>query len=120
MEVTTKNADQGRASSIAARILLVATTTLIAGLTIIGGAALYLERQALVGLQRENSLQFANVMADDIKNAMMADDMKKVDAYIKDVIERKRALSLSIFNENGEERNTKAKADTLVAAAIKE
>ncbi|HEY3308394.1 MAG TPA: methyl-accepting chemotaxis protein [Desulfuromonadaceae bacterium] len=105
--------------SIAARILVVATITLIAGLAIIGGAALYLEHQALIGLQRENNLQFANVMADDIKNAMMADDMKKVDAYIKEIIDHKRALALSIFNEKGAERGSGAKADALVTEVLK-
>ena len=106
-------------SSIAARILLVATITLIGGLAIIGGAALYLEHQALIGLQRENNLQFANVMADDIKNAMMADDMKKVDAYTKEIIEHKRALALSVFNEKGDQRGSGAKGDALVIEVLK-
>lgn len=109
----------GRRTFIANKILLAATAALVTGLLIVGGAALYLERQALVGLQRENSLTFVNVMGDDIKTAMMADDMKKVDFYIKDVIERKRAQGFSIFNEKGEERGTGKKGDTLVAEVMK-
>src|SRR5674476_428064 len=92
----------GRRTGIATKILVAATLALITGLVIVGGAALYLERQALIGLQKQNSLTFVNVMGDDIKTAMMADDMKKVDAYIKEVIEKKRAEAFSIYNEKGE------------------
>ncbi len=109
----------GKKTGIATKILLAASVALITGLVIVGGAALYLERQALVGLQRENSLIFVNVMGDDIKTAMMADDMKKVDAYIKEVIEKKRAVAFSIFNEKGEERGSGAKGDTLVMEVLK-
>lgn len=109
----------GRRTSIANKILLAATVALITGLVIVGGAALYLEKQALVGLQRENSLTFVNVMGDDIKTAMMADDMKKVDAYIKDVMGKKRAVSFSIFNEKGEERGNGKTGDPMVAEVLK-
>jgi len=110
---------KSRGFSIATKILLVVTITLVAGLAIVGGAALYLEKQALVGLQRENSMNHVNTMGDEIKNGMMADDMKKVDAYVKEEIAKKRVVSLSIFNEKGEERGTGAKADGLVAGVIK-
>jgi methyl-accepting chemotaxis protein len=86
---------------------------------IVGGAALYLEKQAILGLQREHSGTFVNVMGDDIKIGMLADDMKKVDAYMKDVIQKKRAESIFIYNEKGEERGTGAKADALVAEVMK-
>jgi methyl-accepting chemotaxis protein len=109
-----QSARAGRQTSIATKILLVATLALVTGLVIVSGAALYLERDALLGLQRENSLTFANIMGDDIKTAMMADDMKKVDSYIKDLIEKKRTLALSVFNEKGLERGTGAKADEQV------
>ena len=113
------SARTGRSTGIATKILLAATVALITGLLIVAGAALYLEKQALVGLQRENSLTFVNVMGDDIKTAMMADDMKKVDAYIKEVIEKKRAVAFSIFDEKGEERGSGAKGNALVAEVLK-
>lgn len=109
----------GRKTGIATKILLAASVALITGLVIVGCAALYLEKQALVGLQRDNSLTFVNVMGDDIKIAMMADDMKKVDSYIKEVIEKKRAVAFSIFNEKGEERGSGTKGDALVAEVMK-
>ena len=109
----------GRRTFIATKILLAASLALITGLLIVGGAALFLEKQALVGLQRENSMTFVNVMGDDIKSAMMADDMKLVDAYIKEVMEHKRALAFAIYNEKGEERGSGAKGDTLVAEVLK-
>ena len=109
----------GRRTGIATKILLAATLALVTGLVIVGGSALYLEKQALVGLQKENSLTFVNVMGDDIKTAMMADDMKKVDTYIKDVIDKKRAVSFSIYNDKGEERGNSIKADALVAEVFK-
>jgi methyl-accepting chemotaxis protein len=112
------SARAGKRTSIATKILLVATLALITGLAIVGGAALYLEKQALVGLQRDNSLTFAGIMGDDIKTAMMADDMKKVDAYIKEVIEQKRAVAFSIFNEKGEERGSGAKGDALISGVL--
>jgi hypothetical protein len=99
----------GRKTGIAIKIVVSASLALGTGLVIVGGAALYLEKQALVGLQRENSLTFVKVMSDDIKTAMMADDMKKVDGYIKEEIERKRAVAFSIFNEKGVERGSGAK-----------
>jgi len=100
--------------SIATKILLAASMALVTGLAIVGGSALYLEKQALVGLQRENSLTIANIMGDDIKDAMMADDMKKVDAYIKDKVERKEAVGFSIYNEKGEERGKGTKGNALI------
>lgn len=109
----------GRRTGIATKILLAATLALITGLLIVGGAALYLEKQALVGLQRENSLTFVNVMGDEIKSAMLAGDISKVDAYFKDVIDRKLAIALSIYNDKGEERGSGAKGDTLVAEVLK-
>ena len=109
----------GRKTGIASKILLAATLALVTGLVIVGGAALYLEREALVGLQRENSLSFVNLMGDDIKTAMMADDMKKVDAYVKEVLEHKRVEAFSVYNDKGEDRSTKAKGDELVAEVFK-
>ncbi len=118
-EFTSSAGRAGQKTGIAVKILLAASVALITGLAIVGGAALYLEKQALVGLQRENSLTFVNVMGDDIKIAMMADDMKKVDAYIKEVIDKKRAVAFSIYNEKGEERGSGAKGDTLIAEVLK-
>jgi methyl-accepting chemotaxis protein len=109
----------GSRTGIATKILLAASLALITGLVIVGGAALYLEKQAILGLQREHSGTFVNVMGDDIKIGMLADDMKKVDAYMKDVIQKKRAESIFIYNEKGEERGTGAKADALVAEVMK-
>ena len=118
-EFAQQHSRTGRETSIATKILLTASIALITGLLIVGGAALFLEKQALVGLQRENSLTFVNVMGDDIKTAMLADDMKKVDAYIKDVIDRKRALAFSIYNDKGEERGSGTKGNALVAEVLK-
>ena len=118
-ESTNTSLRTGRRTGIATKILLAATLALVTGLVIVGGAAMYLEKQALVGLQRENSLNFVNVMADDIKNAMMADDMKKVDAYIKEVIEHKRAEALFVYNEKGNERGGGGKGDALVTEVLK-
>jgi methyl-accepting chemotaxis protein len=116
-EVTTARLSSKR-TSIATKIMLAASAALIAGLAIVGGAALYLEKQALVALQKENSLTFVNVMGDDIKTAMMADDMKKVDAYIKEVIDKKKAVEFAIYNEKGEERGSGAKGDDLVTKVL--
>ena len=118
-DFTASSTRAGRGTGIATKILLAASLALITGLLIVGGAALYLEKQALVGLQKENSLSFVNLMGDDIKTAMMADDMKKVDAYIKDVLEHKRAGAFSIFNEKGEERGSQKKGDPLVSEVFK-
>jgi len=109
---------KGRTIGIAAKILLAASMALITGLVIVAAAALYLEKQALVGLQRENSLTIANIMGDDIKDAMMADDMQKVDAYIKDKIDRKEAVGFSIYNEKGEERGKGAKGEALITRVM--
>ncbi|MDD2897337.1 MAG: methyl-accepting chemotaxis protein [Desulfuromonadaceae bacterium] len=107
-----------KGTGIATKILLAAAVALVTGLLIVGGAALFLEKQALVGLQKENSLTFVNVMGDDIKDAMMADDMKKVDAYVKEVIEHKRAAAFSIYNDKGDERGSGTKGGTLVAEVL--
>jgi len=109
----------GRKTGIATKILLAASLALVTGLLIVGGAALYLEKQALVGLQRDNSLTFVDAMGDDIKNAMMADDMKKIDAYKKDVIEKKRAVAFSIYNEKGGERGSGIQGNALVAEVLR-
>ena len=116
---TSASTRTGRRTGIATKILVAATLALVTGLVIVGGAALYLEKQALVGLQKENSMTFVNVMGDDIKTAMMADDMKKVDEYIKDIIGKKRAMAFAIYNEKGEQRGSGAKGDPLVAEVLK-
>ena len=110
----------GGRTSIATKILLVATLALVTGLVIVGSAAVYFQRSALLGLQKENSLTFVNIMGDDIKTAMLADDMKKVDSYIKEVIDKKRALQLVVYNEKGEERGSGKKGDELVTSVMKE
>jgi methyl-accepting chemotaxis protein len=118
-DFSTQPVQTGRKVGIAAKILLAATIALITGLIIVGGAALYLEHQALVGLQKSNSLTFVNIMGDNIKTAMLADDMKKVDSYIKEVIDRKHAIGLSIYGEKATERGTGAKGDPLVDEVLK-
>lgn len=105
-------------SSIATKILMTASLSLVTGLLIVVGAALYLEKQALVRLERENSLTVVNMMADSISSAMMADDMKKVDSYIKEMIDKKRVLAVAVYNEKGEERGTGAKGDRLVTESL--
>jgi methyl-accepting chemotaxis protein len=109
----------GRRTCIATKILLTATLALITGLIIVGGAAMFLEKQALVGLQREHSEDFVKVMGDEIKNAMLAGDPKKIDAYFKDVIDRKMAIALTIYDNKGVEHGSGAKGDTLVAEVLK-
>ena len=109
----------GSKIGIATKILLAATIALVTGLVIVGGAALFLEKQSLVGLQRENSMTFVNIMGDNIKSAMMADDMKKVDSYIKEVIDRKYAVGLNIYSEKGVERGSGAPGGPLVDEVIK-
>jgi len=118
-DLSTSATRAGSKTGIATKILLAATLALITGFVIVGGAALYLEKQALVGLQRQNSLTFVNVMGDDIKVGMLADDMKKVDTYMKEAIAKKRAEAVFIYNEKGDERGTGAKGDALVTEAMK-
>ena len=109
----------GQRISIAYKILFVAVISLVSGLVIVSGAALYLAKQGLVSLQTENSINAANIIGDDLKNDMLADDMKKVDAKIKEVIEHKQALSLTIFNESGDERGSDVKGNHSAVKAIK-
>ena len=117
--VSASNARAGSRIGISAKILLAASLALITGLLIVGCAALYLERQALVGLQRENSLSIVDLLSGDIKTAMMADDMKKVDTYVKEIIQGKKAVAFNIYNDKGEERGTGTKGDPLVAEVLK-
>jgi len=109
----------GSRISIAHKILFVAAIALVSGLVIVSCAALYLAKQGLVSLQTANSINAANIIGDDLKTDMLADDMKKVDAKIKEVIEHKQALALTIFNEAGEERGTGAKDNPSAAKVIK-
>ncbi len=105
-------------TSIAAKILLSASLSLIIGLLIVGGSALYLENQALQTLQRNTSVNLVNIMADNIKTAMISGDMKIVEANIKEIVEKNRAVSFSIYNAKGEERGSGAKGDSLVIEVL--
>jgi|GEM_PF-3252601 len=105
-------------TSIAAKILLSASLSLIIGLLIVGGSALYLENQALQTLQRNTSVNLVNIMADNIKTAMISGDMKIVEANIKEIVEKNRAVSFSIYNAKGEERGSGAKGDALVIEVL--
>src|ERR1039457_3710924 len=117
-EFTHSSARAGTRIGIAAKILLAASMALIAGLLIVGGASLYLEKQALVGLQRDNSLTAANIVGDGIKSAMLSDDMKTVEAFIREMMEKKRAAASSVYNDKGEERGSGAKGDSSVTAVL--
>jgi methyl-accepting chemotaxis protein len=112
-------AQTGRKGSIATKILLVASISLICGLLIVGVAALYLSKEELVSLQMKNSINAAKIIADDIKKDMLADDMTKVDSKIKEVTEHKQALSLTIFDEKGVERGGGSKENPSVMMAIR-
>jgi methyl-accepting chemotaxis protein len=104
--------------SIAYKILLVASISLICGMVIVGGAALYLAKKELVSLQVKNSNITANMISDDVKFIMLEADIKKIDARIKEIVEHKQLLSLSIFNNRGEERGDGTKNNPSVAEAI--
>jgi methyl-accepting chemotaxis protein len=112
------SAQTGRTISIATKILFVAVISVVFGLLIVGGAALYLAKEELVSLQMKNSINAANIIADDIKKDMLADDMTKVDSKIKEVTEHKQALSLTIFDEKGVERGGGSKENPSVIKAI--
>ncbi len=114
----TITAQTGRKKSIATKILLVASISIIAGLLIVGVAALYLAKHELVSLQKKNSINAANIIADDIRDVMLADNAKLADEKIKEVTEHKQALSLTIFNEKGVERGGVSKDNPSVAKAI--
>ena len=111
-------AQTGRKRSIATKIILVASISLISGLLIVGFASLYLAKEELVSLQVKNSINAANIIADEIKKNMLADDMKKVDSNIKDVTEHNQALSLTVFDEKGVERGGGSKENPSVTKAI--
>ena len=104
--------------SLASKILFVAVVSLVFGLIIVGGSALYLAKIELVSLQKNNSANAANIICDEVKMNMLANDAKKVDATIKELIEHKRVLSLSIFNDKGVERGTGAKGNASVDRTI--
>jgi hypothetical protein len=82
----------GRKGSIVTKILLVASISLIAGLLIVSVVALYLMKNQLVSLQKKNSVNAANIIADDIRTSMLADNSKLVDEKIKEVTEHKQVL----------------------------
>ena len=104
--------------SLTYKILLVAAISLVSGLIIVGGAALYLAKNELVSLQVKNSMNTANMICDDVKKFMLEPDIRKIDTKIKDVVEHKQLMALSIFNSKGEERGSGVKDNPSVAKAI--
>ena len=108
----------GAKRSLALKILFVASISLVSGLILVGGAALYLANQELVSLQKTNSANAASIICDGIKFDMLGGDAKRVDDKVKELIAHKRALALSIFNDKGEERGSGAKGNPTVAKAI--
>ncbi|OGU06609.1 MAG: hypothetical protein A2075_08475 [Geobacteraceae bacterium GWC2_58_44] len=79
---------------------------------------MYLAKQELISLQKKNSTNAAQIICNEIKKGMLADDPKRVDAEIKEVIQNKWALSLAIFNDKGEERGSGAKGNPSVVKAL--
>jgi methyl-accepting chemotaxis protein len=112
------SAQSGRKRSIATKIILIASISLVSGLFIVGGAALYMSKHELVSLQKKNSINAANIIADDIRNVMLSDNAKLADEKIKEVTEHKQALSLTIFDEKGKERGGGSKDNPFVAKVL--
>jgi methyl-accepting chemotaxis protein len=108
----------GRKGSIATKILVVASISLIASLFVVSVVALYLAKDHLVSLQKKNSVNAANIIADDIKTIMLADNSKLVEEKIKEVTEHKQALSLAVFNDKGVEHGSGSKDNPSVAKVI--
>ncbi len=104
--------------SVSQKIVCFSSIAIIAALIIVGCTSLYLSKQQLTLLQVSNSINAAHIIGDDIKDYMLANDMKKIDAKIHDVIERKQLLSLSVFNNKGIERGSGLKDNPLVAKAL--
>jgi len=108
----------GKQTSISTKIQLVALSSLILGLLVVGISSLFMAKRELVSLQTINSLNTANIIADDVRNAMLTGDSKLIDAKIKEVIDHKQALLLTVYDEKGTERETGSKGNSLVTTAL--
>ena len=108
----------GSRLSITTKIVAIATLSIVSGLLLLGAASLYLSKQELVSLQTKNSINTATMIGDDIRNYMLEPDIRKIDRKIKEIVEHKQLVALSIYNNKGEERGSGAKDNALVAKAL--
>jgi len=106
-------------SSIVTKIKLVSSASLIIGLFVVSVAALFMAKQELAALQTSNSLTLANVVADDVRSAMLSDNRKLIDERITEILNHKQVLFLSIYDSKGEERGTRTQGNDSVSAVIR-
>ncbi len=106
--------------SLAHKILFFTTLSIVLGLLMVGGAALFLAKKELVALQKKNSMSFVGVIAEDIRSVMLAGNARMLDAKMADeVTEHGGSLSLMLYNHRGVERRSGAPGNSSVALVLR-
>ncbi len=106
--------------SIAHKILFFTTLSIVAGLLMVGGAALFLAKKELVSLQKKNSMNYAVMIAEDIRGVMLAGNARLLDEKIsQEVTEHGGAVSPVLYNSRGVARRSGEAGNSTVALALR-
>ena len=105
--------------SIAHKILFFSILSIVIALLMVGGAALFLAKKELVDLQKKNSMNYAVMIAEDIRAVMLAGNARLLDAKISsEVTEHGGAVSPVLYNRQGVARRSGAAGNSTVALAL--
>lgn len=92
--------------------------TLCIGFAVMGLSALWLQFHSTMELQVENSRTVAGVIIRDIDEYLMKGETKEVDRYVTEIIDKKFAVDLLLYNKEGKAKGAAASKYQKAAEAV--
>lgn len=101
------------------KVLGIIAVTLFAGFAAMGGLALWIEYRSTMDLQVNNSRNLAAIIAKSFTDYMMRGEAREIDAYVRDIREKRFVQDMKIFDTDAKEVNGDAQgANPFIAQAI--
>ena len=88
-------------SMLLRKVIGIISVTLFAGFTAMGLLTLWLEYQATMELQINNSRNLASIVTKNISDAMMKGESNEINAYVKDMKVKQFVSDLKVFTVDG-------------------
>ena len=97
-------------SKLIYKVLGIIAVTMFVGFAAMGIITIWLEYRATMDLQTHNSRNLSAIIIMSIKDSMVRGEARDVEAYIREVKEKRFVRDLKIFNAEGKEANAAASA----------
>ena len=87
------------------KVLGIIAATMFIGFAAMGIIAIWIEYRATMELQANNSRVLSAVIVKNISDSMMKGESKEIEAYIRELKDKKFVRDLKVFNSEGKESN---------------